>query len=217
MTDVPNTPVKNSFMFNKKNEDSAAPKRNQTLYNHRRELSQNVTPMAQKQASILITKTPGQSKMRFNNNTLNNSTIVTQAEKNQAAQAEGGASNVANNNKTLQSVMNSIMNNSTLISNGGGSVTYYGGAGGFFDLDREKDKLHKYLRIKERSVQQREQYGQRMQQLWSNKELKFRKIEEKLRKDIKEKTKKWHQQEIAREQKRQLIVDKLTEREENAD
>ena len=95
--------------------------------------------------------------------------------------------------------MNSIINNSTLIPNAGGSLTYYGGAGGFFDLDREKEKLHKYLKTKERSVQQREQYGQRMQQLWSNKELKFKKIEEKLRKEIKDKTKKWHQQELARE------------------
>jgi hypothetical protein len=48
MTDVPTTPVKNSFLFNKKNEDSAAPKRNLTMYNHRRELSQNITPMASK-------------------------------------------------------------------------------------------------------------------------------------------------------------------------
>lgn len=55
-----------------------------------------------------------------------------------------------------------------------------------------------------------------MQQLWSKKEIKFKKIEEKLRKDIKEKTKKLHQQELVREQKRQLIVDKLTEKQEEA-
>lgn len=48
--------------------------------------------------------------------------------------------------------MNSVMNNSTLISNsGGGSLTYYGGSGAVFDMEKERLKLHKYLRIKEKS------------------------------------------------------------------
>jgi hypothetical protein len=103
-------------------------------------------------------RTPGFSKIKFKNNTLNNSTIGAQADKNGSALGEGAGVNASinNNTKTLQNVMNSIINNSTLIPNAGGSLTYYGGAGGFFDLDREKEKLHKYLRTKERSVQQRE-------------------------------------------------------------
>lgn len=81
MTDVPTTPVKNSFMFNSKkqiNEDSALQKRNTTFnfQNHRREMSQNITPIGNKQPSIMFQKTPIKQSIRVKNSLLNNSALI---------------------------------------------------------------------------------------------------------------------------------------------
>lgn len=56
-----------------------------------------------------------------------------------------------------------------------------------FDLHREREKLFKFLKIKENSQKKREELNSRMQDLMSKKELKFKKIEDRLKKDLKAK------------------------------
>eukprot|EP00347_Sterkiella_histriomuscorum_P007369 403349206 len=107
----------------------------------------------------------------------------------------------------------SIMNGSTKML---GAQTFYS-INAQFDIDGEKQKMNRYIKIKEKSEMQREAYGQKMEELWKNKELKFQQIEEKIKKNLKEKSKRFKQLDSLRYQKREELTNKSTLLEEQAD
>ncbi|CDW78688.1 UNKNOWN [Stylonychia lemnae] len=86
-----------------------------------------------------------------------------------------------------------------------------------FDLQREREKLFKFLKIKENSFKLREDLSLKMQEMMNKKELKLKKIQDRFKKDMKDKSQKIQKVEIQRETKKQWMNDRISMQYENAD
>eukprot|EP00347_Sterkiella_histriomuscorum_P016968 403351162 len=76
-------------------------------------------------------------------------------------------------------------------------------------MQREKERLHRFLNNREKSQKQSEEYESKIKDLVLKKELKFKRIQEKLRRDMKEQKKKIEIIEYKREQKKKMIEDQV--------
>ena len=69
-------------------------------------------------------------------------------------------------------------------------------------MEREKERLHRHIRTKEKSMQNQEEYEARVKDEMRRKEMKVKKIEDKMRREMKEHKKKLEILEYKRELKR---------------